>query len=338
VSRTQDILIGPRTTVYALLVAYPLLEDFLLARVRGFERLSDERARTRWARVMTLDDVALSLNVSWLQLGREIAAEVELETGRPPRVADAPKRIVGDGRRLGELRDIVAELEGGASLQLMAARWREATADLEGAEEAALEAALSGEAVAGKEAGARAVRAAVEPADGLPAPPPGHPLELLRREAELLRQLCWGLQAELDRLGGSPSKRRWQQEKPLVARLVERISGIELRFRREQQAWFPALAVHGVEGPRSLLAGRQREALETLRRLRLAVEHDDASSAAEAAARLLAEVDDLLAQDERLLEPLAQRHLSAGDWIAVRELEDGVGWALLQAPPRWPEA
>ena len=337
-SRTQDILIGPRTTVYSLLVAYPFLESFLLARVRGFERLSDERARTRWARVMTLDDVALSLNVSWLQLGREIAAEVELKTGRPPRVADAPKRIIDDGRRLGELRDIVAELEGGASLQQMAARWREATADLEGAEEAALAAALSGEAAAGGEAGAHAVRAAAEPADGVPTPPPGHPLEMLRREAELLRQLCVGLEAELDRLGGSPSRRRWQQEKPLVARLVERLSGIELRFRREQQAWFPALAVHGVEGPRSLLAERQREALETLRRLRLAVEHDDASSATEACARLLAEVDDLLAQDERLLEPLAQRHFSAGDWAAVRELEDGVGWALVQAPPRWPEA
>ena len=87
-----------------------------------------------------------------------------------------------------------------------------------------------------------------------------------------------------------------------------------------------------------MLAARQREALETLRRLRLAVERDDASSATEACARLLAEVDDLLAQDERLLEPLAQRHFSAGDWAAVRELEDGVGWALAQAPPPWPEA
>ena len=44
--RAQDILIGPRTTVYALLQAYPFLETFLLARVRGFERLADERART----------------------------------------------------------------------------------------------------------------------------------------------------------------------------------------------------------------------------------------------------------------------------------------------------
>ena len=56
VGRTQDILIGPRTTVWALLQAYPFLEPFLLARVRGFEALAEDHARTRWARVMTLDD------------------------------------------------------------------------------------------------------------------------------------------------------------------------------------------------------------------------------------------------------------------------------------------
>jgi DUF438 domain-containing protein len=285
--------------------------------------------------VTTLDDVAMRLNVSWLQLGREIAVEVELETGRPPRVAHAPRRIVDDGRRLGELREIVGELERGAPLLEMAERWREATADLEEAETAALEAALSGEAVAGEEAGTRAVRDAAEPTGGTTLPP-GHPLELLRREAELLRQLCVGLDAELDRLGGSPTRRRWRQERPLVARLVDRLSGIELRFRREQQAWFPALGVHGVEGPQAMLSARQRQALETLRRMRLAVEHDDAASAAEAGTRFLTEVDDLLAQDERLLEPLALRCFSAGDWAAVRELEDGVGWTLVQAPPRWP--
>lgn len=333
----QDILIGPRTTVFTLLAAYPFLETFLLGRVRGFERLSDERAHTRWARVTTLDDVALRLNVSWAQLGREIAAEVELETGRPSRVAGAPRRIVDDGRRLAELRDIVDGLEHGGSLDQMTARWRAATADLEKAEEAALDAALSWEAAAGQLAGTRSVRLAAEAGAGA-APPPGHPLHLLRREAELLRQLSAGLETELELLGGSPTRRRWRRQKPLVARLVERLSGVELRFRREQQAWFPALAVHGIHGPQALLAGRQQEALETLRRLKLAVERDDSASAAESAARFLAEADDLLAQDERLLEPLAQRHFSESDWAAVRELEDGVGWALLRTPPRWPEA
>ena len=53
---------------------------------------------------------------------------------------------------------------------------------------------------------------------------------------------------------------------------------------------------------------------------------------------MLDELDDLLALDVRLLEPLARRHFSAGDWAVVRELEDGVGWALIAAPPPWPES
>ena len=334
VGRSQDILIGPRTTVWTLLQAYPFLQPFLLARVRGFEALADERARTRWARMMTLDDVGVRLNVPWQQLVREIAAEVERGVGRPARVADAPRRIVDDERRLGELRDIVDGLEAGGSLLEMAERWRDATSDLEQAESAALDAALSEAAVGGRATGVRPVQPDAEAGGG--APPPGHPLETLRREAEQIRRLASSLRSELERLGGSPTRRRWQREKPLVARLVERLSAVELRFRREQQAWLPALEVHAVDGPHALLVARQTETLETLRRLRLAVERDDATSVAETGGRLVDALEDLLAQDERLLEPLALRHFSPGDWAAVRELEDGVGWGLIPSPPAWP--
>jgi DUF438 domain-containing protein len=335
--RSQDILIGPRTTVYALLQAYPFLETALLHRLRGFERLTDARARTRWARVMTLDDVALGLNLPWRQVVRTIAVEVERETGRAPRVFDVPRRIADDERRLGELREIVDGLESGGSLIEMAERWRDATADLEQAETAALEAALSAAAVADRAAADRAVGAAAEAGDGARTPPsPGHPLETLRREAGQVRRLSARLKEELERLGGSPTRRRWIREKPLVSRLVDRLSAVELRFRRQQQAWFPALRVYAVDGPPALLVTRQTEALETLRRLRLAVERDDAASAAEAGGRLVEALEDLLAQDGRLLEPLALRHFSAGDWAVLRELEEGVGWGLTPAPPPWP--
>jgi hypothetical protein len=339
VARDQDILIGPRTTVYGLLRAYPFLEHFLLARVRGFERLRDERARTRWARVMALDDVCVRLDVPWRQLVREIAAEVERRTGHPPRVAGAPRTIVDDGRRLGELRGIIESLEGGEPLLQSAQRWRAATGHLEPAEREALDTALSLSFAAGGSAGDRAVTvaaAAEQDAGGLL--PPGHPLETLRREGVVIRRLCVGLRDELDCLGGSPTRRRWQRERPLVARLVELLSDVESRFRREQQAWFPALEVHAVDAPRALLAARQAEALETLRRLRLAVDGDDASSVAEAGRRLVDALEDLVAQDERLLEPLAIRSFSPEDWEAVRELEDGVGYGLVPRPPSWPDS
>jgi hypothetical protein len=190
VPRSHNILIGPRTTVFALLEAYPFLESFLLARDGGFEALGDARARTRWARIMALDDIAVRLDVTWRQLVREIAAEVERITGRPARVADAPRRIADDERRLGELRDIVAGLENGAPLPEMAARWRDATADLEQAESAALDAALSRIAVTDREHAVRLVREGAGEHGGAPASLPAwHPLQSLRSEAGRIRQL-----------------------------------------------------------------------------------------------------------------------------------------------------
>jgi len=340
--RSQDILIAPRTTVFALLETYPFLERFLLARGGGFEAPADTGARTRWARVTTLGDIAVKLDVPWRRLLSEIAAEVEHRTGRPARVPDAPRRMIDDERRLGELRDIVSGLEAGAPLLEMAARWNTATADLEVAESAALDAALSETAVVERQATVSRVQETAADGVGGPiaTPPEGHPLETLRREAGQIRLLTDGLRVELERLGGSPTRLRWRREKPLVSRLVERLAGVEPRFRREQQAWFPALGVYAVDGPQALLSQQQTEALETLRRLRLAVDRDDASSVAEAGARLVDSLEDLLAQDERLLEPLARRHFSEGDWAVVRELEDGVGWELIPPPPPppWPNS
>ena len=151
-----------------------------------------------------------------------------------------------------------------------------------------------------------------------------------------MRALCEGLRAELESLGGAPSRSRWRAGRPLVARLVEGLSGVESRVRREQQAWFPALAVLGAHGPAALMRDRQAETLEALRRLRLAVARDDAGSAVENGVRLLDLLDALAATEEQVLAPIAERALTPGDWAAVRELEDAVGWALIVAPPPWP--
>ena len=340
VGRAQDILIGPRTTVYALLLAYPFLESYLLARVRGFERLRDRRARTRWARVMTLDDVGARLNVPWRQLVREIAAEVEQGTGQ---AGTRGRRPAAGRRRRAPHRGAPRDRRRAGGRRVRCWRWRRAGASPPATSSAPRWPPSTPRSPRRRAPVAPAASAwhgpRAAPGDvALADPPPGHPVETLRREARQILLLTAGLRAEMDRLGGSPPRRRWQRAKPLVSRLADRLSAVELRFRREQQAWFPALEVLGIEGPQALLAARQGEALETLRRLRLAVDRDDAPSAVEAGTRLVDALDDLLAQDERLLEPLALRHFSAEDWAAVRELEDGVGVGSRRAAASWPDS
>ena len=334
------VSLGPRTTVFAVLQAYPFLDAFLLAYHPAFSRVSSPGGRTGWARMTTLGDVALEMDVSWRHLGRDVCAEVARVSGTEPSVSDARRALASDDRRLTELREIAARLEDGGSLVELAARLRDVTAGVDAKQAAALDRALAAAAGEARAAADRNVQTAVGlPADTvISAPPEGHPLDSLRREAVQVRVLCEGLRAELESLGGAPSRSRWRAGRPLLARLVEGLSGVESRVRREQQAWFPALAVLGADGPAALMRDRQAETLEALRRLRLAVSRDDAGSAVENGVRLLDLLDALAATEEQVLAPIAARALTHGDWAAVRELEDGVGWALIAAPPPWPAA
>jgi len=332
------LVLGPRTTVWSVLVAYPFLERFLAGYHQHLRRLDTPEGRDRWARVASLEEVALAINVTWRQLARDISAAVtRAGAAAPAMVGHAAVANVRD-QRVHDLRDIAARLEDGGSLLELA---RELERVMEGAapiERVAFERTAAEAAAAER----LTVRREMESAAGLPsdsvlvAPPEGHPLHSLRREGAQVETLCTDLREALRRLGGSPSGRRWRAARPLVARLVDRLSGVEARFRREQQAWFPALEVLDVRGPAALLRDRQAEALESLRRLRLAVARDDAAFVVDNGARLLDLLGELLATEEQVLVPLAEQRLAAGDWVAVREVEDGVGWELIATPPPWP--
>ncbi len=331
------VTIGPRTTVHVLLAGYPSLREQLLDYDPAFSPLAGPQRRAAgWARVTTLNDIAVAMDVPWRRVVRDLRERIERDGGDAPPVSGSGTVLRDDGR-LAALRVIVGQLENGGSLPQLAERLRALTSGLTAADAAALERALvDGAERARDEAEARVMLAAGAP-QAVPPPPPGHPLDGQGRAARQLRLLTGDLAAELAKMGGSPSRRRWRSAKPMLQRLIERISDVETMFRRHRQAWFPALSARGVEGPGTLLADREDEALELLRRLRLAVDRDDAAFVADAGARLAGLIDDLLGTFDVILVPLAERHLSMGDWAVVRELEDGVGYAFIPPPPSWPD-
>ena len=190
----RGLALGPRTTVWTLLEAYPFLQGFLAAYHEQFRRLATPEGRGRWARVASLEEVALAMDLTWRQLARDIAAEVT----RAGRVDD--------------LRDIAARLEDGGSLMELAKELERAMDGAVPVEQADFERALADAAAAER----LAVRRGMESAAGLPADsvvlaaPEGHPLHSLRREGAQVQTLCADLRVALDGLGGSPSRRRWR--------------------------------------------------------------------------------------------------------------------------------
>lgn len=334
---TTTIVLGPRTTVYALVSAFPDLLEFLPSYDAAFGRLQDARGRVSWARIATLGDVALEMNVSWRRLVRDLATEVRRRTGRGPRTVDDPRDVSATDPRLGELRDIAAELERGGSLLDLAARLDVLTAGHDAGETEALAAAFKvGSAAA--TVGELVLREPHGPGAVLDALPEGHPIESLGREGAQVEVLAAALSDELERLGGSPSRGRWRAARPLVARLVDRLAGVETRVTREREAWLPTLARNGAGDAALLVRDRQDDVLDGLRLVRLALAADDPPSVLDRGRTLHARMRELSACEEEVLVPVAERVLTQRDWAEVRRAEDLVGWSLIPEPPRWPRS
>ena len=65
--------LGPHATVFAVLEAYPFLREFLTEYDEAFRRISPSGGRPGWARVTTLGDVAVEMDVTWRCLVSDIA-------------------------------------------------------------------------------------------------------------------------------------------------------------------------------------------------------------------------------------------------------------------------
>jgi DUF438 domain-containing protein len=285
--------------------------------------------------------VALEMDVTWRRLVRDLAAEVRRQTGEVALTSDDPREVDPRDPRVGQVRDIAAQLERGASLVELAARLNELTAGVDAREAESLEAALRGDA---GEAGSRAddlLRSSLHATPGqdrLDGLPPGHPVECLRREGAQLAVLAAALRSQLDQLAGRPSARGWRAVRPAVAPLVKRLGLIELRVRREREAWLGIVGRRAGEDAGHLLRDRQDAVVDALELLRRGLARDDAVAVLEHGKLLLERMDELALSEEEVLVPLAEQTLTQRDWMELRGLEDAVGWALIPAPPPWPRA
>lgn len=329
------IVLGPRTTVHALVAACPDLAEFLPTYDPAFARLAETRGRVSWARIATLGDVALEMNVSWRRLVRDLATEVRQRTGRSPRTVDDPHEVDAEDPRLAELRDIVSGLEQGGSLLELAARLDALAAGSAAGEMESLVAALTD----GREeaAGVTPGVAGTAGPDGPPTDlPDDHPIASLRRESARAAELAAALRDELERLGGSLSRARWRAARQPVTRLVDGLCGVEVQVHRTREAWLPALERNGAGDAARLVAVRQDEVLDALRLVRVALSADAAASVVEHGRALCARVRELTACEEQVLVPVAGRVLTQRDWAEVRRLEDAAGPAPVPETPRRP--
>jgi hypothetical protein len=320
------------TTLFALLEAYPFLEDFLVARHPAFGRLAGPGRGRGWARVATLGQLATAMDLPWLEFLRELRAEVQRQTGVAPAIAEVANGAA-DPRLHDALREALRDLERGAALDELAARLDRRTQGLDAAQVAAL-ARGAGMSAAGAES--MMPSGPLQPAD-VPATrlslSPGHPVRALLEEGARVRDLTSHVEDLLDGLQGSKGAERWSRARPALAGLLRRLVEVERQARRLRQAWYATVSSRGGHAVTVLVDEGLSAAVDGVRHALAVVEKGDREPAMTASRSAGSLVLDALAAEEELLVPVALSSLADDDWEAVAEQERVVGWALTRDQP-----
>jgi hypothetical protein len=319
------IMLARTTTVHALLAAYPFLTAFLADRDEVLARLRDPASAGRWARVVTLGEVAVEMDVPWLDLLRQIQAEVRRVTGVAPPIAGAGSPDEADFGD--DVRGVIRDLERGAPIAVLAARLDELTKGMDADAVAALLEEPAAASAAALAAGRQSARATEVPGAHA-ALRPGHPIVALERECGRLSGLADLVEEVVDGLGDPPEAARLDDARAPLLALLERLRELDRQARRLRLAWYTTLGSRVGPSVAALVAQRLAEALDGVARMRLAVCGEDAAAVVTQAHAGLALVRRALAAEEELLVPAASRALDDDDWEAVAEQERAIGWAL----------
>lgn len=155
--------------------------------------------------------------------------------------------------------------------------------------------------------------------------PPGHPVRVYLEENQLLRILF----AKIRRIDP-------RQDRETFETLFDKISKVELHYRRKENQLFPMLEKHGWDSPSKNMWAFNDENRKLLKEIRQALEGDDLHTVIEKFPFMQSELERMMAVEEQRLLPNAMDLLEPEEWEDMRLGDEEIGWMLDEAPPPYP--
>jgi uncharacterized protein len=169
----------------------------------------------------------------------------------------------------------------------------------------------------------------------------GHPVHTFRKENSAIKRVLEQLYPVLERIKTANSQDQVKEELQRWKELHEQITEIEKHYSRKENILFAYLEKHGVGGPPKVMWAI----------------HDDIRAQIKEVSRLLTKstseinelkngieqfeipalkaIDDMIYKEENILFPMSMETLSEGEWAAVQEQSDDIGYALIQPDHGW---
>ncbi len=169
--------------------------------------------------------------------------------------------------------------------------------------------------------------------------PQGHPLDLLVRENEHILKMSEALSLYANALLRAKNRDEAEKHAEALKRIVGDLKKIRIHYRKIQMGIFPYFERRGIIAVPRVLWGREDQVIVKLRKLARLLE--EASDPYAERGRLAAEaldvareIGELVFRENKILYPASWALLSEGEWAAVKEVFDDIGY-LVEVRDEW---
>ncbi len=331
------------TNIDDLLKEYPFLLDFLVARSPKFKLLESAVMRKTVGKVATLAQAAAIGGIDPGQLLKDIAGEIRKRTGtdvvvRPEGGAGAPLKDADARQEV--LKDIMRDLHQGVEMSILKRRFHELIKDIDPSEIAKMEQRLMDEGMPESEV-KRLCDVHVEvfkeslSSQDAPVVPPGHPLHTHMLENRAAEGILHELDHVLAKLGDAPDKAAFGREQLELAKLMERLSDINLHYLRKENQLFPILETHGITGPSQVMWALHDDIRIALKSAQAGIKNALAPDVVNTLRYLSKSIRDMIYKEEHILFPMAKDFLTDAEWLKARQGEEEIGYAWITPEQGW---
>lgn len=326
-----------------LLREYPFLMEYLIARSPKFKLLESAVMRKTVGKVATLSQAAAIGGIDPGRLLKDIAGEIKKRTGRDVAVSAAKEKgspIMDADARQEVLKDIMRDLHGGEEMSILKRRFHELIKDIDPSEIARMEQRLMDEGMPESEV-KRLCDVHVEvfkeslSARDAPVMPPGHPLHTHMLENRAAEGILHELDHVLAKLGDAPDKAVFLKEQEGLAKLVERLSALDLHYLRKENQLFPVLEVHSITGPSQVMWALHDDIRIALKSAKAGIRDSLVPGVVNTLRYLSKSVRDMIYKEEHILFPMANNLLTDAEWRKVRQGEEEIGYAWITPEQGW---
>jgi uncharacterized protein len=316
------------TKLNALLKAYPFLLDFLADYNPNFKLLKNKVMRATMERVATLGRIASIGGIPLKTLLNDVAATIKKHTGESVSI-DSTVTTDEDADKLNRLRGIIQDLHMGVEFSEVKQRFDQLMSEIDPSEIVSMEEQLIREGTKVEEIHRlcdlhvslfKTLLADQEKVDA----PPGHPVHTYMEENKTIgEELCTfnEIIAQTVKAPGTFATLNFSLKETL-----ERIAQIEKHYLRKENQLFPYLEKHGVTGPPKVMWSIHDEVRALVKKLRKAIEADDAKTIVEDGPKLSRTMTEMIFKEDAILFPMALETLSAEEWEEMKKGDDTIGY------------